>query len=191
MTGTVAETEARVERLLIAPLAGLARKRGVGAEAHDKMLHRLRRRLAYMSDANLRGMVDLILRHAGKGAWPDAALIETWALNLQVPPPSDEEWTYPRRLMRSSLARKAMEEGWVVELYRVAKRLGPPPQQYIIRELKEAAEKSLHRRKVISENIRAGIASDDDRRWLDYWHREMREIEAIQSASDAESEDAA
>lgn len=191
MTGTVAEREARVEGLLIEPLAGLARKRGVGAEAHDKMLHRLRRRLAYMSDANLRGMVDLILRHAGKGTWPDAALVEAWALNLQVPPPSDEEWSYPRTLMQSALGRQAMAEGWAFELYETAKRLGPPPNRYVTRDLKEDAEKNQHRRKVITENIGAGLASEADKRWLAYWHREMQEIEAIQSASASKSGDAA
>lgn len=76
MTAGKAEAEARVDALLIEPLEGLSRKRGMSAEKHAKMLERLRARLGYMTDANLRGMVDLILRHAVKGAWPDGALIE-------------------------------------------------------------------------------------------------------------------
>ncbi|TWI34915.1 hypothetical protein [Paracoccus sulfuroxidans] len=50
MTGTKADREARVDRLLIAPLAGLPRRRGVSAEAHEKMLHRLRDRLGALID---------------------------------------------------------------------------------------------------------------------------------------------
>lgn len=188
MTGTKAEREARVDRLLIEPLAGLPRRRGVGAEAHDKMLHRLRERLAYMTDENLRGMHDLILRHAGKG-WPEEAMVKAWAFTLQLPPP--QECDYARSLIRSAMGRQALAEGWAVELYDVAKRLGPPPGKYVIRELKEAAERSQHRRKVIAENIRSGLASEDDKRWLAHWHRELQEIEAIQSASATDSEDAA
>lgn len=183
MTLPNAEAKARVDALLIQPLAGLGykRKRGASANTQDEMLERLRVRLAYMSDANLRGMVDLILRHAVKGFWPDSALIEAWALSLQVPPPRDGEWTYPKSLMQSAKGRQARDEGWAVELFQIAKRIGPPPGRYIIRELKDEAIENQRRRTRITENIQAGMASDADRAWLAEWHKDMADIEAIQS----------
>lgn len=171
----------RVDALLLDPLAGLKRRRGISAEAHEKMLARLRGRLAYMSDDNLRGMHDLILRHAAKGCWPAEALVKAWAYDLQLPPP--RECDYARSLIRSAMGRQAAEEGWVVELYQIAKRLGPPPGKYIISRLKDEAEHARHRRTVIRENIEAGWASDADRAWLNAWHRDMAEVEAIQSES--------
>ncbi|MTH76328.1 hypothetical protein [Paracoccus aestuariivivens] len=181
MTVIKAEAKARVEALLIEPLAGLARKRGVGSDKHDEMLDRLRVRLAYMTDANLRGMVDLILRHAVKGVWPEEALIKAWAYTLQCPPPRDCD--YAISLIRSAMGRQARDEGWAVELFQIAKRLGPPPGRYIIAQLRDEAEQNRRRRTLISENIQAGLASDADRAWLGDWHKDMAEIEAIQSGN--------
>lgn len=178
MTGTKAEAKARVDVLLVTPLAGLARKRGMSAEKHDEMLERLRVRLAYLSDQNLRGMGDLILRQAVKGIWPDEALIKAWAYALQCPPP--RECDYAISLIRSAMGRQARDEGWAVELFQVAKRLGPPPGRYIIRQLRDEAEQNRRRRVLISENIQAGLASAVDRAWLAEWHQDMAEIEAIQ-----------
>lgn len=95
--------------LLMQPLAGLGRKRGVSAEAHDKAMSRLRDWLSYMSDDNLRAMVDLIARHAGKGVWPEEGLIRSWAITIQCPPPRDS--AYAQSLIRSAMGRQAMAEG--------------------------------------------------------------------------------
>ncbi|SMO63949.1 hypothetical protein [Paracoccus laeviglucosivorans] len=181
MTLPNAEAKARVDVLLIQPLAGLGykRKRGASANAQDEMLDRLRGRLAYMTDANLRGMVDLILRHAVKGQWPDEGLIRAWAYTLQCPPPRDCD--YAMSLIRSAMGRAARDEGWAVELFQIAKRIGPPPGRYIIAQLKDEAEQNRRRRIVISENIQAGLASDADKAWLAEWHQDMADIEAIQS----------
>ncbi|MFN4102691.1 MAG: hypothetical protein ACK4GT_23260, partial [Pararhodobacter sp.] len=155
---------ARVETLLMQPLAGLARKRGVGAEAHDKALARLRDWLSYMSDDNLRAMVDLIARHAVKGVWPDEGLIRSWAMALQCPPPRDS--AYAQSLIRSAMGRQAMAEGWAVELFQIARKLGPPPGKYIIMRLRQEADSNRHRRRVIRENIEAGRATPAERDWL-------------------------
>lgn len=181
MNGTKAEREARVAALLIEPLAGLSRRRGMSAEAHDRMLGRLAEWLAYMSDDNLRGMHDLILRHAGKGVWPAEALIKSWAYDLQLPPP--RECNYARSLIRSAMGRQAREEGWAVELYQTAKRLGPPPGRYIISKLRDAAATNRRRRQVIRENIEAGRAGEQDRAWLAAYHGDLAEVDAIQSAA--------
>lgn len=180
MTGTRAEAEARVDALLLEPLAGLKAQRGMTAEKHEKVLARLRGWLAYMSDENLRGMHDLIVRHAVKGVWPAEGLIKHWATTLQLPPP--RECDYARSLIRSAMGRQAMAEGWAVELYQIAKKIGPPPTKYFISGLKDEAESNRRRRNVVRENIEAGRASAEDRAWLERWHEDMAEVEAIQSA---------
>ncbi|UFS64382.1 hypothetical protein LO749_09395 [Paracoccus denitrificans] len=181
MTGAKAEAEERVDALLLEPLAGLKAQRGMTAEKHEKMLHRLRGWLAYMSAENLRGMHDLIVRHAVKGVWPAEALIKHWATTLQLPPP--RECDYARSLIRSAMGRQAREEGWAVELYQIAKRIGPPPTKYFISGLKDEAESNRRRRIVVCEKIEAGHETAEDRAWLARWHEDMAEVEAIQSAA--------
>ena len=180
MTGARTEAEVRVEALLLEPLAGLKAQRGVTAEKHEKMLTRLRGWLSYLSDENLRGMHDLIVRHAVKGLWPGEGLIKHWATTLQLPPP--QECDYARSLIRSAMGRQATAEGWAVELYQIAKKLGPPPGKYFISGLKDEAEDNRRRRQRISERIGYGDASAEDRHWLAAWHHDLAEIEAIQSA---------
>lgn len=180
MSGVTAEARARVDALLFEPLSGLARKRGVSAEKHEKSLDRLRGWLSYMSDDNLRAMRDLIARHAVKGVWPEEGLIRHWSMTLQCPPPRD--CAYARSLIKSAMGRQAMAEGWAVELFQIAKKLGPPPGKYIISRLKQDADSNRHKRRVIRENIEAGRATPDEKRWLESWHAELAEIEAIQSA---------
>ena len=186
MTGTRTDAEARVDALLLEPLAGLKAQRGVTAEKHERMLVRLRGWLAYMSDENLRGMHDLIVRHAVKGVWPAEGLIKHWATALQLPPP--RECDYARSLIRSAMGRQARAEGWAVELYQIAKKLGLPPTKYFISGLKDEAEDNRRRRQRVSENIAAGLASAEDRHWLAAWHQDMAEIEAIQSAGSDEGQ---
>lgn len=180
MSGVNAEMRARVDMLLMQPLAGLARKRGISAEAHDKALARLRDWLSYMSDDNLRAMVDLIARHAVKGVWPEEGLVRAWAMTLQCPPPRDS--AYAQSLIKSAMGRQAMAEGWAVELFQIAKKLGPPPGKYIITRLKQDADSNRHKRRVIRENIEAGRATLAEKEWLAIWHQDLAEIEAIQTA---------
>lgn len=180
MSGCNAEMRARVDMLLMQPLAGLARRRGTSAEAHDKALARLRDWLTYMSDDNLRAMVDLIARHAVKGVWPEEGLVRAWAMTIQCPPPRDS--AYAQSLIKSAMGRQAMAEGWAVELFQIAKKLGPPPGKYIITRLKQDADSNRHKRKVIHENIEAGRATLAEKQWLSAWHEDLAEIEAIQTA---------
>ncbi|WP_182911453.1 hypothetical protein [Paracoccus sp. JM45] len=144
--------------------------------------------MTYMSDNNLRAMVDLIARHATKGIWPEEGLIRSWAMTIQCPPPRDS--AYAQSLIKSAMGRQAMAEGWAVELFQIAKRLGPPPGKYIITRLKQDADSNRHKRRVIRENIEAGRATLAEKQWLADWHDDLTEIEAIQSAVSNE-EDAA
>lgn len=182
MSGVTAEAKARVEALLLEPLAGLKRKRGRGAEDHDKALERLRCDLAYMTDTELRAMVELITAHAvsTKGVWPEEGLIRVWAFDLRKPPA--REATYPPSLMRSEMGDRALEEGWAIELFAVAKKYGPPPPpRYMQGKLREEAANNAHRVRVITLNHGAGRATQDELDWLAWREAEMKEILAIRA----------
>lgn len=182
MSGVNAEMRARVETLLMQPLTGLKRRRGRGAEDHDKAMDRLRSDLAYLSDAELRAMVELITAHAvsTKGVWPDEGLIRTWAFDLRKPPP--REAIYPRTLMQSEMGDRAMAEGWAIELYAVARRFGPPPPPlYTQKKLREEAANNAHRVRVIDQNRAAGRATGDELAWLAQRDADMNEIRALRA----------
>ena len=173
---------ARVDALLFEPLAGLGRPRGVSAEDHGKALGRLRSHLAYMTDANLAGMRDLIARHAGKGVWPGEGLVRAWAFSLQTPPPVLCD--YARSLVRSEMGRKAAAEGWAVELFQVARRIGPPPTRYVIRELRAEAETNKRKRAIVADQVEAGTADAVLADWLRQYDADAVTVAEILAAKE-------
>ena len=179
---------ARVRELLIVPLAGLKRSSGTPAAEYDRLCDKL----AYMAEDKLRGLCELVLRIAhndrppmpGKVArCPVPALIQTWAYGLQAPPPSGTD--YVPSIMRSALGREARDGGWHVELYRHARRVGPPPQSYERGKLVAQAEENRRMLERVRERMAAGVASPDDRRWLAFWHDDLRAAEALVEEGDA------
>jgi hypothetical protein len=179
---------ARVREHLIAPLAGLARHRGQSVEAHDKEMAKLAERLAYMRETALKGLAELVLRQAGVGkaarpTWPEIGVIIAWGYALQVPPPRDSD--YVRSLMRSAMGARARDEGWMVELFRAARRFGPPPGAYVIGKLKDEARENVGILDRIRERSAAGMQTADDIRWLAAWHDDLREAEALVTDGDA------
>ena len=186
MAGQMTATgRAAVQQHLLDPLAGLARRRGVAASDHARDLARLVEYLSYMTPANLRGLCELILRHApgaagGKSVpcWPDVALVRAWAMALQVPPPRQSD--YAQSLIRSALGGQARDEGWVVELFQIARRLGPPPGKYLILKLREEAAANLRRRMLVRDRIERGAAGSEDQAWLAAWCADLAECDAIQ-----------
>lgn len=174
---------AAVRAHLLEPLAGLPRRRGVSAADHARDLARLADQLAYMTPANLRGLCELVLRHSpGKSGpcWPDVALVRSWAMALQCPPPRLSD--YAQSLIRSAMGRQARDEGWMVELFQIAKRLGPPPNRYVLHKLRDEAGANTRRRALVRERIERGVASAEDQAWLSAWWDDMAECEAIQGA---------
>ena len=93
-----------------------------------------------------------------------------------------EQMTGAQSLIRSAMGRQAMAEGWAVELFQIAKKLGPPPGKYIIAKLRQDADANRHKRRVIRENIEVGRATLAEKDWLAAWHQDLAEIEAIQAA---------
>lgn len=174
---------AAVRLHLLEPLAGLVRRRGVSAVDHDRMLARLVERLAYMDAAHLAGLAEVILRHASGGGvkvlpvWPEVGVVLAWAIALQVPPPHESD--YARSLMRSAMGQQARDEGWMVELYQIAKRIGPPPGKYIIAKLRDAASEARRRRERVRDRIDAGSATPEEAHWLAAWHADQAEAGAL------------
>jgi hypothetical protein len=182
---------AAVRECLLDPLAGLPRKRGVAASDHARDLAKLADALSYMTPANLRGLCELVLRHSsGKAGpcWPDVALVRTWAMALQQPPPRQSD--YAQSLIRSAMGRQARDEGWLVELFQIAKRIGPPPGRYLLHKLRDEAGANTRRRLLVRERIERGAASPEDQAWIAQWWADLTECEAIQSAQMDEAEDA-
>jgi len=187
MTGIKAEAEARVDALLLEPLAGLKRgKDGKGRrlspEGHEAMITRLRTWLDYLDDEQLCGLRDHIVVISANGEWPSEAHIRNVAITASPPPP--EVSPYPRSMMKSALGRRAVAQGWAFEMYQEVKRHGPPPfveGGWKEKQLREEAEKNQRRRQIVEENMAAGIATDAEASWLRHWHQDMAEIAAIQA----------
>lgn len=181
-----AETEtglARARRVLVVPLAALDRPRRVAAGVHADALESLARKVSYMTDANLAGLAELVLSHAGRVAkttvpvCPEPGLILSWAYALQSPPPRQSD--YARSVMHSAMGAAARDGGWMVELFRTAKRMGPPPGAYLSRDMQVRADEDRRRRLRIREAIEAGRATSDDQRWLAQYHVDAAEAEAL------------
>jgi hypothetical protein len=172
---------AAVRFYLLAPLAGLPRKRGCPLAVFEADLATLSQKLAYMAPRQLTALSEIVLRHAGASAhpvWPDPALVLAWAYRLRPPPPRTSD--YVRSYMTCEVASRARAEGWLVELWRVIKRDRPPPpnafQQQRLRD--EAAENS-RRRTLIADRIARGRNDPADQDWLAHWAADSAEIEML------------
>jgi hypothetical protein len=196
--GAEGQTEgatARVRRILIEPLSGLARPKGLQAGQHADNLDRLARKLRHMDEAGLRALLDLCLGQSGLVAVPRRAapvcprdaVILAWAYALQAPPTGQSD--YPASVMRSQMGRRAHDLGYGVELYRMACRLGPPPGAYSITQLKDEATENVRRRKVCREAVEAGERLDPKRQaWLDQYHRDALTVEQLIAEGDERRE---
>lgn len=177
---------ARARRVLITPLQALARPKRASAAGHEALLSGLAHKLRYMSEMHLAGLAELALTHAGRVAkggvpvCPEPGLILAWAYGVQAPPPELSD--YARSLLHSEAGEVARDQGHMVELYRTAKRMGPPPTKYVLAQMKVRAEDDRRRRDRIRENVEAGRASPDDMHWLEDYHRDLIEAEALVSA---------
>ena len=182
----------RVRDVLIRPLAGRGMVRGAGLTVaqHEAAMEGLAARLAYMTAPNLRALAEVVEANgAGKARnrWPSELLICQWARRLQEPPASDSQLvtTY----LRSAAGRRARAEGWLVELYLYLKKMGRPPNDYVIRELKLEADRAMRRRARVQEAARFGGMDPAEGRWLDWWMQaEARALAIVEAQDRAEGE---
>lgn len=186
--------KAAVRQVLIEPLTarGLQRSAGATVAAHEATMEALAARLAYMTPENLRALAEVVEGNAtGKhrNRWPSEVMVCQWARQLQQPPPSDSHLvtTY----LRSSAGRRAQAEGWLVELYLYLKKMGRPPNEYVVRELKVEADGAMRRRARVQEATRHGAAHPDDARWLEWWLAVEARAIAIMDARDGQEGEAA
>ncbi|MEP4950071.1 MAG: hypothetical protein ABJU46_03745 [Paracoccaceae bacterium] len=183
MDSTKEETgRMKVRKYFLDPLndAGMTRKRGVKVEDFEKSQTRLADKLSYMTVENLKGLRQYVVRlAAGKDGniWPEEQSIERDAYNLQTPPPRKSD--YAQSIIRSAMGCRANDEGWLVELFQIAKRMGPPPGKYVISQLKDQAEDNRRRRGRVSERIEQGSAPEHQRVWLSQYHADLAECLAI------------
>ena len=182
---------ARVRRILIDPLSGLARPRRVAEPQHRDNLDRLARKLSYMDEGHLRGLVELVLGHSGKVALPAAArpacppdgVILAWAYALQAPPIGQSD--YPASVMRSAMGRRAHDAGYGVELLRMARRYGPPPGAYSLTQLRDEAEGNRRNRARLREAVEGGQRLNPDQdRWLKAYHDDALLVQQLIAEGD-------
>lgn len=170
-------SEARVRAELLEPMAGLKRGRKVTVEKHERDQAMIARKLSYMSAEDLRGLCDMALKQA-RGVWPDAALLLSWGYGLDQPPA--RESNYVASLLRSKAGRMARDEGYLVELMRLAKDLGPPPGRYMISKLREDAAVHARRLADLRRLVARGASLRDlDRTWLEEYHADLALARAI------------
>ncbi len=174
--------KARVARILIDPLVqgGMGKSPSQNAEEFGEMLDRLSVKLAYLPEQRLKGLNEFCIRMArGKrhDIWPKEQHVLNWAYRIQ-PPPAD--WSeYVCSIMRSAMGRRALDEGYHIELFETANRWGPPPTKYDIAKMKGQAEDNRSKRARVTRENQRGVASKDDLQWLRWFTALERQCLAI------------
>ena len=162
---------------------------------HADNLDRLARKLSYMEEAPLRGLAELCLGFAGSAGMakrvtpvcPNDALILSWGYALQPPPV--EQSDYPASVLRSAMGRRAHDNGYGVELLRMARRFGPPPQKYETVKLVDQARENARRREALRAEIDLGNRLNPDaQRWLDAWHADAETVARLIAEGDERRE---
>jgi hypothetical protein len=170
----------RVREYFIHPMeqAGFVRKRGVSVDDHNKFLKRLERRLAYLDVIHLKGLFEFSVelgRGILKNVWPVEQTLVHAAHRLQKPPPQTDD--YVISVIKSQMGIDAQAGGYLVELFQIARRTGPPPTKYFLRKLSEEAVENRRREEIVLRNRSLGRAHPDELAWLTAYQldREMAE----------------
>ena len=196
-SGAAESGAARARRVLIAPLLGLARPRGLTDAAHRDNLDRLARKLSYMPEPVLAALAELCLGHAGviagaavsraRVAAPVCPLdgtILAWGYALCAPPVGQSD--YPGSVVRSVMGQRAYDGGYAVELLRHARRFGPPPGSYLISRLQDEARENAARRAALRAEVEAGNSlGPAQSQWLQDWHADAATVARLLADGDA------
>ncbi len=174
---------AKVRFHLIDPVValGMRRKRGVSIEDHKAWLARLADDLAYLTPRNLEALQSYVVRWAGglkKDVWPEKVSILNAAYALQ-PIPSRNH-AYAKSVIRSKMGRVADKQGYLLELFEVARKWGPPPNKYMLSKLAERAQLNQARLRSLEADQDAGRRiTEDDAKWRKWYEAELAVCQAI------------
>ncbi|MBL3704602.1 hypothetical protein GI582_18045 [Sulfitobacter sp. BDSS02] len=188
----------RVRRLLIGPLqaAGFRFKKGTEEAKAKSELDRIADALAYMSDADLETMAELMLTK-GEGAqrcfWPAFATFAFWADHVN-PRPLEE---HPRLLswFRSRAGERALQNGALVAEYAYWKQhKAPPVKPQAIRLVEDKARTYNERAALIRDRQRRNFQiPPEDLDWLARFDRAAERLSRIvaEGIEDREGDQAA
>ncbi|WP_298491567.1 hypothetical protein [uncultured Maritimibacter sp.] len=183
------EGKARVRAVLIDPLeaGGMQRRSGQKVEDHAAFLASLEARLAYMTEASLAALAEVVERHAGgsrQDRWPGEVPICNWARRIQEPPASESRLV--RSYLQSGAGRAAASGGYLVELFRWLKERGVPPgDNFAMASIKGDADDNARRRVRCEEAMKRGTADPREVAWLHGYYDTLRRCEAIMEGAGA------
>jgi len=168
---------AKVRHYFIDPVieSGMRRKRGVSEASHKTWLARLADELAYLTPEHLEALQSYAIRWAGgakKDVWPERVSLLNAAYALQPIPSRNHD--YAKSVVRSKMGKVADQQGYLVELFGLARRWGPPPNKYSLKKLSEEGDRNRARLRAIEAEVTAGRAvSADDAKWRDWYEAEL------------------
>lgn len=163
---------AQVRALLIEPLLrdGLIRPPTMRAGDVDAFLAQLAARLAYLDEAALKVLAEVVLGMAeGKlrNQWPSFATIWNFAQRISRQPPPDEERHIMTSWLRSRGGLAPLEGGYLVELHSWLRRFGRPPVEFEIDRIKQDAAENARQLARLVERRSRGVASPDELTWIE------------------------
>ena len=175
----------RVRSNLIGPLEalGMQRKRGVSVADHAAWVDKLVGRLAYMRADNLLVLAEVCERYAGgkaKSQWPEMISICNWARDLQDMPEGEQRLV--KSWLQSAAGRRALADGYAVELRSDLIKWHRPPNEYQLRAIKERAGENRRRAVSVVQRQERGVASPSELEWLASYQAALERVTAIINA---------
>ncbi|WP_099827402.1 hypothetical protein [Oceaniglobus indicus] len=165
------EGEARVRALLVEQLQrlGLMRPGGMTVVAFDAMLREVCQRLAYMSEAGLMALAEVMAeRPGGRGGdrFPLAVTILKEAMVIE--PPAEDASPLIRKVFASPVGLGALDEGYAPELMGWLRANRRWPQPFVLNQRRDEARDAVRRLEHLETRLARGEAlTSDEAAWRD------------------------
>lgn len=175
--------EQRVQDLVIKPLLarGLTKPTTLTKAAFELMLSEMRGMLAYMGEdslVQLREDISALPGGPNQDRFPILNKILVMASNVQ--PPKETGSPLVRSVLVHDVGKRALAEGYVVELIDEVKRLRRFPSAWAIKTVREAAESNVKRFKALK--LHEGLNAADQA----WFNRRVARIAELQTWRDEE-----